>query len=398
MTHPSTPADTRPHSDRFRCGGRESRRFFALLAAMIVVGTSIASAASLDLPLDWQVTQRNAAGWAEVVVAGIAPAEAALVEAMAEPGTGTHGKATKWTVVATGSQITDGKFRGGVKLAAGGWYALKVRYRKSAADAAVLGEATVEHVGVGEVFVVAGQSNSSNHGAEKQKTTTGMVAAFDGKKWQLANDPQPGASGRQGSFQPPFADAIAGKFQVPVGIVACGIGSTSVREWLPKGATFPQPPTVEHNVRKLASGEWECKGEAFEMFTARMKQLGPKGFRAVLWHQGESDAEQPDPKRSLTGAAYRQYLEKLIKDSRKEIGWEAPWFVALVTSHGGNGVEDMRAGQKSLWDDGLALEGPDSDALRGDLRDGVHFSGKGLREHGARWAEKVASWLEKQRH
>ena len=64
---------------------------------------------------------------------------------------------------------------------------------------------------------------------------------------------------------------------------------------------------------------------------------------------------------------------------------------------GGNGVEDMRAGQKSLWDDGLALEGPDSDALRGDLRDGVHFSGKGLREHGARWAEKVASWLEKQR-
>jgi hypothetical protein len=132
------------------------------------------------------------------------------------------------------------------------------------------------------------------------------------------------------------------------------------------------------------------------MFTARMKQLGPKGFRAVLWHQGESDAEQPDRKRSLTGAAYRQYLEKLIKDSRKEIGWEAPWFVALVTSHGGNGVEDMRAGQKSLWDDGLALEGPDSDALRGDLRDGVHFSGKGLREHGARWAEKVASWLEKQ--
>ena len=284
-----------------------------------------------------------------------------------------------------------------MKLAAGGWYSLKVRYRKSAADAAVLGEATVEHVGVGEVFVVAGQSNSSNHGAEKQKTTTGMVAAFDGKKWQLANDPQPGASGRQGSFQPPFADAIAGKFQVPVGIVACGIGSTSVREWLPKGATFPQPPTVEHSVRKLASGEWECKGEAFEMFTARMKQLGPKGFRAVLWHQGESDAEQPDRKRSLTGAAYRQYLEKLIKDSRKEIGWEAPWFVALVTSHGGNGVEDMRAGQKSLWDDGLALEGPDSDALRGDLRDGVHFSGKGLREHGARWAEKVASWLEKQR-
>jgi lysophospholipase L1-like esterase len=127
-----------------------------------------------------------------------------------------------------------------------------------------------------------------------------------------------------------------------------------------------------------------------------MKQLGPKGFRAVLWHQGESDASQPDPKRTLIGKPYRQYLEQLIRESRKAIGWDAPWFVALVSSHGGDGVPEMRDAQKSLWDDNIALEGPDSDALRGDLRDGVHFSGKGLREHGARWADKVAPWLEKQ--
>jgi hypothetical protein len=132
------------------------------------------------------------------------------------------------------------------------------------------------------------------------------------------------------------------------------------------------------------------------MLTARMKQLGPKGFRAVLWHQGESDAEQPDPKRTLPGILYRQYLEQLIRDSRREIGWDTPWFVALVSSHGGDGVPDIRAAQKSLWDDGIALEGPDSDALKGDFRDGVHFSGKGLREHGACWAEKVAPWLERQ--
>jgi len=183
---------------------------------------------------------------------------------------------------------------------------------------------------------------------------------------------------------------------VPVGIIACGIGATSVREWLPKGAKFPNPPTLEGRVRRLSSGEWQSKGEAFEMFTARMKQLGPKGFRAVLWHQGESDAEQPDPKRTLPGNPYRQCLEQLIRDSRREIGWDAPWFVALVSSHGGAGAPDIRAAQKSLWDDGVALEGPDSDTLKDDLRDGVHFSGKGLREHGARWAEKVASWLEKQ--
>ena len=54
----------------------------------------------------------------------------------------------------------------------------------------------------------------------------------------------------------------------------------------------------------------------------------------------------------------------------------------------------------SLWKDGLAFEGPDSDALKGKLRErngkGVHFSGEGLRVHGAKWAEKVLPWLAKQ--
>lgn len=350
----------------------------------------------LDSPLDWQVVQRNAQEWAEVKVAGAIPADAALVEAKAEVPLALPGKSTDWTVVAKDSQIKDGKFSGSLRLAAGGWYSLKVRWRKSATDLAVLGEAAVQHVGVGDIFVVAGQSNSSNHGAEKQKTTTGLVAAFDGKRWQLANDPQPGASGGQGSFQPPFGDTIAARFNEPVGIIACGIGATSVREWLPKGATFPNPPTLEGRVHQLPGGEWESKGEAFDMLTSRMIQLGQQGFRAVLWHQGESDAGQPDPKRTLIGKPYRIYLEQLIRESRKAIGWDAPWFVALVSSHGGDGVPEMRDAQKSLWTDGIALEGPDSDALKGDLRDGVHFSGKGLREHGKCWADKVAPWLEKQ--
>ena len=74
----------------------------------------------------------------------------------------------------------------------------------------------------------------------------------------------------------------------------------------------------------------------------------------------------------------------------------------LVSYHvpGDEGLPDIRGAQKSLWKAGLALEGPDSDALKGELRErhgqGVHFSGKGLREHATRWLEKVAPWLEAQ--
>ena len=131
----------------------------------------------------------------------------------------------------------------------------------------------------------------------------------------------------------------------------------------------------------------------------RMEPLGPGGFRAVLWHQGESDANQADPSRTLAGTRYREYLRTVIQESRRRIGWEPPWFVAQVSYHvpGDEASPDIRAAQAALWQEGVALEGPDSDALKGSFRDsggkGVHFSGPGLREHGKRWADKVGGWI-----
>lgn len=382
---------------------KKLRKDRVMMKTLIGIGFLLGSglvtqAAGLDSPLELQVYQRNAAERADVLISGSVPADTTLVEARAELAAGLKGKATDWIVVARGGQVKDGKFSGTFTLVTGGWYTIRVRFRKSAVVQAVLEELAVKNVGVGDIFVVAGQSNSANHGQEKQQPKTGLVVAFDGKHWQVANDPQPGASGGAGSFMPAFGDAIAKKLRVPVGIVACGAGGTSVRAWLPEGTRMANPPTNNTGARQLPGGEWESDGRLYNGFVSRMKQLGPNGFRAVLWHQGESDANQPDPKQTLTGRPYRLCLEQVIMASRKDIGWNAPWFVALVSSHGNNEVPELRAAQKSLWDDGIALEGPDSDALKGDLRDGVHFSAKGLREHGLSWAEKVAPWLEKQTH
>jgi len=278
----------------------------------------------------------------------------------------------------------------------GGWFRLELRVT---VDEKIVWEDSVAHVGIGEVFVVAGQSNSANHGEERLKTNTNMVSAFDGRHWQIANDPQPGASGQGGSFMPPFGDAMATRFNVPIGIVACGIGATSVREWLPEGDAFPNPPTMEDRVIRLPNGDWQSKGEAFANLIACVKSQGKGGVRAVLWHQGESDANQRDPSRTLEGTRYRASLIRLIEASRKEIAWEVPWFVAQVSYHvpGDEASPDIRAAQASLWHEGIALEGPDSDSLKGDLREnngqGVHFSSQGLKAHGEEWARKVAPWL-----
>jgi hypothetical protein len=371
------------------------KRFLALL--FFASYTLQALELTLTSPLDYQVVQRSSTGKGLLRIAGELSEEVAGPEVALEAR--VVGKKDQASWLSMDGSVTGKTFEGTVEAPAGGWWGLEVRVLQGGKPLAL---GSVAHVGIGEVFVIAGQSNSANHGEEKQTTKTRQVASFDGKAWRLADDPQPGASGRGGSFLPAFADAVVEKETVPVGIIACGIGATSVREWLPKGATFPNPPTLVSRVEQLPNGEWASKGAAYEAFIARMKSVGPQGFRAVLWHQGESDANQKDTTRTLSGKLYRECLEKLIRDSRREIGWSAPWFVAQASYHvpGDEGSDDIRAAQASLWKDGLALEGPDSDALKGKLRErdgkGVHFSGEGLRVHGAKWAEKVLPWLSRQ--
>jgi hypothetical protein len=348
---------------------------------------------TITTPLDYQVVQRNHRGKGNVTLTG--QITAALLEEKHTLEVRIDGGDWRRTAVRWGNAT----FTAECELPAGGWYALDVRF---VGPQGVVAAASVPHVGIGDIFVVAGQSNSANHGEERQRVQSGKVVTFDGLQWRPANDPQPGASGDMGSFMPPLGDALVARFGVPIGFVACGIGASSVREWLPAGSTFPNPPTIESRVRRLPDGSWESKGEAYKMFTSRMSDLGKNGFQAVLWHQGESDANQADTSRTLAGNLYQKYLKQLIQQSRKDIGWNVPWFVALASYHvpGDEGSDDIRKAQAALWKDRTALQGPDSDAVKGSFRDsggkGVHLSGPGLREHAARWFEKIAPWLAKQ--
>ena len=372
------------------------------LAAFWLIGLGCASAWAADAatatiriesPLAWQVVQRRTAASGSVVVCGTTTAG---------QGGNVAVRFLKSAAEVVGWRATpveaDGTFRIAIDVPAGGWYRCEARATRGTA---VLAEAAVEHVGVGEVFVVAGQSNSANVGEERLRPATGLVATLDGAGWRRADDPQPGAEGGGGSFLPPLGDALAERFGVPVGFVACGIGGTSVREWLPAGVAFPSPPTVESRVRQRPAGRWECDGGAYAMLVRRMKTAGPEGFRAVLWHQGESDANQ-GPTRTLPGDLYREYLATLIRSTRRDIERDVPWFVAQASYHvpGDESSPEIRAAQAAIAADGFALAGPDTDTLTGSLREaggkGVHFSGAGLRAHAALWLEKIAPWLEEQ--
>ena len=354
-------------------------------------------------PVDFQVVQRQTPAAGKLMVAGtIWPASrnALPLDQLEVRITGKSSAGDLpggWQALPFDARVAS--FRGILTVPAGGWYRCEVRALRRGEPVVTN---VVEHVGIGEVFVIAGQSNSANYGEKKEATHTGLVAAFDGTNWQLARDPEPGAGGKKGSFMPLFGDEMVAHFHVPVGIVAMGIGSTSVREWLPAGVRFSILPPLTRNVVTIGADQWESSGRIFDNFTARMEELGTNGFRAVLWHQGESDAHQADASRTLPGELYRQYLEQVIQDSRRLIGWNAPWFVAQASYHnpGDPGSPDLRAGQKAVWADGVALPGPDTDTLTGDMREkngaGIHLNAQGLPAHAHLWFEKVSPWLEQQ--
>jgi hypothetical protein len=293
-------------------------------------------------------------------------------------------------------------FRTSLAAPAGGFYRLEIRLMQHGRSA---GETAVAHVGIGEVFVIAGQSNSTNYGEVRQTTATGMVTAFDGSGWQIANDPQPGVQDHssKGSFIPAFGDALYRKYHVPIGVACVGYGSTSVRQWLPAGRRVLAMPTMTKFIKRDPDGELISDGTLFNGMIARMDELGRHGFRAVLWHQGESDANQA-PEHQITAPQYRQMMVELIRATRKAAGWKMPWFVAETTYHNpaDTGSPAIEQAQRSLWQKGIALEGPNTDALGGAYRQnygkGVHFNDAGLKAHGMLWAAAVENDLDDAHH
>jgi hypothetical protein len=87
-----------------------------------------------------------------------------------------------WHPIAFGTD----QFNSYETLPAGGWYSVQVRAFRGNLAATV----TVDRVGIGEVFLTAGQSNSANSGSYLF-TALDTVSAWNGTGWVLAHDPQP---------------------------------------------------------------------------------------------------------------------------------------------------------------------------------------------------------------
>ena len=89
-----------------------------------------------------------------------------------------------------------------------GWHRLEFRFMNNGNQLALH---TVNPVGVGEVFIVAGQSNSANSGDAPLTPTDSRVSTWGPSGWRFGYDPQPAATGNSGSPWPVAGDLLASR-------------------------------------------------------------------------------------------------------------------------------------------------------------------------------------------
>ncbi len=334
------------------------------IVAMDVV--SVTEFVTLTEPASRAVFQRNADNMADVPVEGTCSGSFTRIEARAVIMNGFTGTATDWEMI--DAAPSGGRFSGALPVASGGWYSIEARgYNGSTYS----GVTCVDRIGVGEVFITAGQSNSANYGSPAMTPTQDIVSAWTGSQnvWRHACDPQPNADGTGGAPWSRLGDILVQRFGCPVGFMSNGVGSTRVDQWLPGS-------------------------EYYQKIVSSIRATGPNGFRAILWHQGESDSLA-----STSASTYAGRLNSIIAQTRVDAGWDVPWGVALASYHPSSSAAQeiqVRSGQlQVIKEDPLVFEGADTDGFlaMGYLHDGVHFNAAGLNEHALDWKRAILKYL-----
>lgn len=314
---------------------------------------------SISLPTTRTVHQRNNTNYASVTVSGTYWGEIDTVKATVTPRDGYSGTATSQTILDPAP--TNQAFSGSLQVKAG-WYDIEVI---GFLDGQPISTGTVQRVGVGEVVITCGQSNSANYGSPKQTPSDDRISCSDMSTWRHAADSQPIAGGTGGSPWPAFGDKLAEYLDVPIGIISLGVGSTRVDQWIPGTAYYTRIKNA-------------------------LAFLEPNGCRAILWHQGESDSLN-----ATSTALYKQRLESIISQSRIDCGRSLLWGVAIASWHPNSSAANEANITNAQWqvitNDPLTFKGAETDDFHNldYLSDSVHFNTTGLTNHGNQWAAAV---------
>lgn len=303
--------------------------------------TVTSSLLTVSAPTAFQVVQRHN-GVADIPIKGAV-------------GVGTYDIEARWSGAAWQTIQTGvaGAFEAVLPNQPQGQGTLEVRLKGTTTKSTVLS------VGIGDVYVVAGQSNASGRGLNAQTYShpSRKASLFaNSYKWKNLSDPTDTTSGQVdavsadtggvgGSYWPLLATHIMADQGVPVAFIPCALGGTSITQW---------QPGADHEDRTTLYGS----------MVYRARQAG--GIKAVLWHQGENDAIT-----AMSQETYNTWLDSLANSIYADLG------VPLVACklQNSQGIADsseaaINAAIGEAWGDNPSVvAGPD---LSGITTDGLY--------------------------
>ncbi|WII73412.1 sialate O-acetylesterase [Bdellovibrio sp. 22V] len=304
-------------------------------------------------------------------------------------------------------------------LRAGGWYLLELTQVDDSQR--TMYKSRVSAFGVGDIYLIAGQSNAAQHAEVKTAAKSSLVVMTDPEThtWAQAADPLPYATvtptrmlnGKgQGSNWPELGDYLVQSQGVPVAFLNTAIGGTSVSQWQPGAAPF----------NSGASIDWVYKDYypyTRLLFAAKYLLEKSGGFKMILWHQGEADLYENECEPSSLGTCapvlYTARFMQLKNSLDTDLGMNLKWVVARTTfsreveTPNCIGITQtkpfnsqlLRASQQALWGMNNIYQGPESDDLKegyrypGEVGACVHFSYAGQKEMAKRWFNAINASL-----
>lgn len=212
-----------------------------------------------------------------------------------------------------------------------------------------------EYVGIGDLFVVAGQSNASGRATNYQTYSHPTLKAGlfgNDYQWVELADPTDSNNGQvdvvsqesstpAGTIWPIIADSIMANYNIPVGFIPTAKGATTILQWLPRADRYD---------RETLFGSMATRADSV-------------GVRAVLWWQGEYDARN-----KVTAADYNTRLDSIANTIQAELGAKIMPCLLQNSSVLDDADEAViRTATSTAWGDNVnVLEGPDFSDLTSD--------------------------------
>ncbi|WP_221394732.1 T9SS type A sorting domain-containing protein [Dyadobacter sp. NIV53] len=380
---------------------------FCIIPATVFSQVSEISPMTITSPALSAVYQRDVKGERTITVTGTFNVPMDKIEVRAVPVIDWQGISTGWLPLQTAPK--GGVFEGNITIH-GGWYTIEVR---GTANGNVVGRGVVQRVGIGEVFLISGQSNAQGlkkylgsadndpPGAEDERVV--YVSNYENDSEGMYNDlltdppaPQFAQIKRGLKTMSPrgqtawcwgiLGDILVKKLNLPVLFINTAWEGSSIINW------------YESSKGQLTVSKYDYpypKGMPYaNLRIAARNYANQYGVRAILWMHGETDGLYNTPR-----SVYRDNLQAVITTLESEIGKRLTWVITRTSRTAPNGslISATYPVIVAAQNDVLAIPfnptwaGPETDGLVPDRPiDGIHFIGKeSLTILANAWADKL---------